>query len=196
MEQTVNNVLTQDRSLLESEFVTQVIIICSIVIFLILIGTLVGTLLVRYQRKKRYQEFRAMESGRLTEEEEEFLRESFISPDEMPLYYLGQDLVEDYLKSEENTEDWENGCRGDGLGEYGFSYLTDKRIYFKGKHYYQGRSGRIGSTKQPETYDRREIVSFREVNQRPIWPVVATAVLTVIEIAGLVVLYLVTEGKV
>lgn len=190
------NVLTRDGSSLESEFTTQVIIICSIVIFLILLGIFVGTLLVRCRRKKRFQEFCRMESGRLTEEEEDFLRDSFISPSETPLYYLGQDLVEDYLKSEENTEEWENGCRGEGLGEYGFSYLTDKRIYFKGKHYYQGRSGKIGSTKQPETYDRREIVSFKEIRKRPIWPVIATVFVMIAEIAGLVILYLVTEGKV
>lgn len=195
MEQTVN-VLTRDGNSLESEFTTQVIIICSIVIFLILLGIFVGTLLVRYRRKKHFQEFCRMESGRLTEEEEDFLRDSFISLSETPLYYLGQDLVEDYLKSEENTDDWENGCRGDGLGEYGFSYLTDKRIYFKGKHYYQGRSGKIGSTKQPETYDRREIVSFKEIRKRPIWPVIATVFVMIAEIAGLVILYLVTEGKV
>lgn len=195
MEQTVN-VLTRDGNSLESEFTTQVIIICSIVIFLILLGIFVGTLLVRSRRKKRFQEFCRMESGRLTEEEEDFLRDSFISPSETPLYYLGQDLVEDYLKSEENTDDWENGCRGEGLGEYGFSYLTDRRIYFKGKHYYQGRSGKIGSTKQPETYDRREIVSFKEIRKRPIWPVIATVFVMIAEIAGLAILYLVTEGKV
>ena len=195
MEQTVN-VLTRDGNSLESEFTTQVIIICSIVIFLILLGIFVGTLLVRCRRKKHFQEFCRMESGRLTEEEEDFLRDSFISLSETPLYYLGQDLVEDYLKSEENTDDWENGCRGDGLGEYGFSYLTDKRIYFKGKHYYQGRSGKIGSTKQPETYDRREIVSFKEIRKRPIWPVIATVFVMIAEIAGLVILYLVPEGKV
>lgn len=196
MEQKVNHVLTKGNSVLGSEFITQVIIICSIVIFLILLGTFVGTLLVRLRRKKQFQELCRMEPGSLTEEEEDFLRDSFISSGETPQYYLGQDLVEDYLKSEENTEEWENGCRGDGLGEYGFSYLTDRRIYFKGKHYYQGRSGKIGCTRQPETYDRREIVSFREVKRRPVWPVIAAIFLTIAEIAGLAVLYLVTEGKV
>lgn len=183
----LNEILSEGSSF-DTEMISNIIIVCSIVILILLFGTLIVTLFIRAGRRRQNRKLRAMESGRLSSEQEETLSGYLMSPLEKPHLYLGQDLVEDYVSDVQNTEAWENGQPGDGMDEYGFAFLTGRRLYIKGRHYYRGKKGKIKCTSQPETYDRSEILGFREQVRRPIWPVVFAVSLALVEIGGLGVL--------
>lgn len=168
-EETLNSYIESSKAV-DNSVIYQVALICGAFLILALICGVIILFLLKKKRLREMEEVRRdTEYNSMTELERMEFKKSCINPSEQPEAVIGSRGLKQYLTHEEQID--------------GFSVVTNRRVYFKGRLYVRDEKGKLHPKEEERTYDNYEISRVEQVTERPVWLMVTVAVLCVLQIA-------------
>lgn len=128
-------------------------------------------ILKRGSEKKRESLINDVTYSSMSDLEKEEFQKYCISPNERPIAVIGNRGLKQYLVKDDEIE--------------GFSVVTNKRVYFKGRYMVREGDGKFKTCNEDCTVDNYEIKKVEVITERPIWPLIVSGGAAILEIAGI-----------
>lgn len=167
-EETLNSYIESSKTV-DSSVIYQVALICGAFLILVLITGLIVLFMLKKKRIREMEEVRNdKDYNSMTELERMEFKKNCINPAEQPEAVIGSRGLKQYLTKEDEID--------------GFSVVTNRRVYFKGKLFVRDEKGGIIPYDGEHTYDNYEIKRVEQITERPVWLMVVSILLCVVQI--------------
>ena len=143
-EETLNSYIESSKTV-DSSVIYQVALMCGAFLILALITGLIVLFMLKKKRIREMEEVRNdKDYNSMTELERMEFKKNCINPAEQPEAVIGSRGLKQYLTKEDEID--------------GFSVVTNRRVYFKGKLFVRDEKGGIIPYDGEHTYDNYEII--------------------------------------
>lgn len=160
----------------ELEMMGMVVIICAVVLLLIFLTIFLISVINRKKLEKKRENIGNDRSySSITDLEKEEFQKHCINPAEKPLAVIGNRGLKQYLVKEDEVE--------------AFSVVTNRRVYFKGAYLRKNEKGKLETCRDDLTVDNYEIKKVEIITERPVWPIIMASAAAILEIAGIVFIF-------